>query len=164
MAETWVVNASPVIVLAKIGRLDLLAAPERTLLLPDAVVREILAAPEDDAARRALMLGELPDRPTVAVPPEVLEWSLGAGESAVIALARERGATPVLDDFDARSCARSFGLTPIGSLGVVLRARREGRIPAAKPVILALRTAGLHLDDALIRTALKAAVDEAWNG
>ncbi len=164
MAETWVVNASPVIVLAKIGRLDLLAAPGRTLLIPDAVAREILAGPSDDAARLALARGELCDRPSIAVPAEVLEWSLGAGESAVIALARAHRATPVLDDFDARSCAKSFGLTPVGTLGVILRARREGRIPEAAPIVSSLRSAGLHLDTALIRSALRTAVDEEWSG
>ena len=127
MAETWVLNASPTIVLAKIGRLDLLAGPERILLLPEAVALEISAGPEGDAARTAIARGEIPDRRTVTVPADVVEWSLGSGESAVIALARLLAATAVLDDFEARACARSLGVRVIGTLGVVLRARREGR-------------------------------------
>lgn len=43
MTEVWVINASPLIALAKIGHVDLLMAPERELLLPVAVAREVLA-------------------------------------------------------------------------------------------------------------------------
>jgi hypothetical protein len=36
MIETWIANASPVIALAKIERLDLLLVEGRTLLIPEA--------------------------------------------------------------------------------------------------------------------------------
>ena len=45
MSEVWVANASPVIVLAKVGHLALLKELADELLLPDAVVREVLAGP-----------------------------------------------------------------------------------------------------------------------
>jgi hypothetical protein len=41
-AALWVVNASPLIALAKIGRLELLQGPSRTLLVPEAVAAEIV--------------------------------------------------------------------------------------------------------------------------
>lgn len=40
MRETWIVNASPLISLAKVGRLDLLRAAEREVLIPAAVAEE----------------------------------------------------------------------------------------------------------------------------
>ena len=43
MKDAWVVNASPLIALAKIGRLDLLRAAEREVIIPEAVAKEILA-------------------------------------------------------------------------------------------------------------------------
>lgn len=37
MAEIWVVNASPLIALAKVGHVDLLAAPGRSVVVPAAL-------------------------------------------------------------------------------------------------------------------------------
>jgi predicted nucleic acid-binding protein len=39
--ETWVVNASPLIVLAKVGQLALLERPGHELLIPEAVRDEV---------------------------------------------------------------------------------------------------------------------------
>ncbi|MEP7307498.1 MAG: DUF3368 domain-containing protein [Acidobacteriota bacterium] len=128
MKETWVVNASPLISLAKIGRLDLLREAERELLIPAAVATEILAGPADDPASVALTAGELPDPVPSVSRIEVVEWGLGAGETAVLSQALDRGATAVIDDGEARTAARSLGVRFIGTLGVVIRARKEGRI------------------------------------
>ncbi|MBM2813059.1 MAG: putative nucleic acid-binding protein, contains domain, partial [Chloroflexi bacterium] len=61
-----------------------------------------------------------------------------------------------------RAAARSLGVRLIGTLGVVILARREGRIPAAAPVIADLRRVGLRLDDVLLRQALRQFVGEDW--
>jgi len=50
----------------------------------------------------------------------------------------------------------------IGTLGVVILARRKGRIPAAAPVVADLRRVGLRLDDVLLRQALRQFVGEDW--
>ena len=57
VASEWVVNASPLITLAKVGRLDLLVGPGHTLVIPEAVHGEVLQGPDDDPARRALETG-----------------------------------------------------------------------------------------------------------
>lgn len=49
--KPWVVNASPLIALAKIGHLDLLLAPSRILMIPEAVVEEVRVGPPEDPAR-----------------------------------------------------------------------------------------------------------------
>jgi hypothetical protein len=162
MRETWVVNASPLISLAKIGRLDLLHAAERDVLIPAAVAKEILAGPTGDPASIALTARDLAEPIPTASRVEVVEWGLGAGETAVLSLALDRGATAVIDDREARAAARSLGVRLIGTLGVVIRARREGRIPSAASVIADLRRAGLRLDDSLLRQALRQFVDEDW--
>ena len=41
MAEVWVVNSSPLIVLDRLGRLDLLARLGNTLIVPGGVLAEI---------------------------------------------------------------------------------------------------------------------------
>jgi len=49
MAELWVVNASPMIALAKAGQLELLQGADRALVVPEAVRGEVLQGPADTA-------------------------------------------------------------------------------------------------------------------
>ena len=162
MSDVWVVNASPVIALAKADRLHLLPDSCKEMLVPEAVIAEILAGPRADPARQALERGFGLAVTPQSIEPGLLEWGLGAGETAVLAVAMERKpATAVLDDAAARTCARALGVGVIGTLGVVLRAKRRAVIPSAKEVLKSLRLAGLHLDDAVVRAALEG-VGEAW--
>lgn len=161
--ETWIVNASPVITLAKAGYLHLLDRLAKTILIPEAVAAEILIGPPSDPARKALQTGWGRRVPSGPIPEVVLEWGLGAGESAVLALAlREPGFPSVLDDAAARRCARALSLPILGTLGVVLRAKREGLIAEAAPVLRSLQAAGLRLDEEVVRDALAKSAGESW--
>ena len=164
MSDTWVADASPVITLAKAGQLNLLTPADSELLLPEAVVAEILAGPASDPARQALEAGWGHRVSPRSMPTPVLEWSLGAGETSVLAIALEHaGSVAILDDAEARMCARTLGVPCIGTLGVVLRAKQSGHIPSAATVLRALRAAGLFLDDTLLKKALQCAVGEPWD-
>ncbi len=81
MGEVWVVNASPIITLAKAGHLGLVTDLAEQVLVPEAVVSEVLAGPEADPARIALERGWGQRVLVEEVPALVLEWSLGAGEA-----------------------------------------------------------------------------------
>ena len=156
MDEALVVNASPLIFLARIERLDLLASLAKLLVVPEAVIREIQAGSgRDGTADKVKVLPsilQVDDRP---VPDRIRFWNLGAGESQVLAHGLERpGAEVVLDDLAARRCARSLGLSMIGTLGIVVLCRHRGVISAARPVIETLCEAGLRLGPALIDEAL----------
>jgi len=160
--EIWVVNASPVIVLAKAGHLQLLEQLSGEVLLPLPVAMEIESGPKTDAARLALEGGWGVRVSASRIPTELLEWGLGPGETAVLAVALERArCTAVLDDASARACARAFNVPMIGTLGVVVRARQRGVIASAVEVLRAVRAAGLYLDDDTIRLALRR-VGEEW--
>ncbi|MBK8985627.1 MAG: hypothetical protein IPM39_06035 [Chloroflexi bacterium] len=56
--EQWVVNASPIIVLAKVGHAHLLPALADKIIVPQKVVDEINAGPSADPAR--LWLSDYP--------------------------------------------------------------------------------------------------------
>ena len=156
MAEAAVVNASPVIFLAGAGRLELLREAGDTVVVPSAVAREIGAHGPAEPAARALADApwlEVVDAPEV--PPRVLRWDLGAGESAVLAWAlAHAGCQAVVDDLAARRCAAALGVPVRGTLGLVLVAKRRGRIPAARPVVEELRRGGMYLSDAVLDAAL----------
>jgi predicted nucleic acid-binding protein len=164
VTDTLVVNASPVIALARIGQLRLLEALAHPLVLPEAVAAEILAGPLHDAARAAVAQGFGKRLRPREVPARVVEWSLGLGETAVLALALEIApATAVIDDSNARAAARAFGVPLIGTLGVVLRARHRGVLAAAAPILRDLVAAGLYLDERIVSDAL-ARAGESWAG
>jgi predicted nucleic acid-binding protein len=151
-----VVNASPLIHLARIDRLDLLVSLGKRLLVPEAVIGEIHAGSHrDGTADKVKTLSsilQVDDRP---IPERIRSWDLGAGESQVLAHAVERpGAEVVLDDLAARRCARSLGLSMIGTLGIVVLCRHRGIISAARPVLETLCEAGLRLRPALMDEAL----------
>lgn len=159
-----IVNASPLICLARAGHLDILTAGGVDVMIPPAVVEEVLAGPETDAARLALVSGWGLRSSSTYIPAEVTEWGLGAGESSVIAIALENpGSTAVLDDAEARRCARTVGVPVMGSLAVVIDAARKKLIPKAGPVLLDLRQAGIYLADSLIREALLRSLGETWD-
>lgn len=143
--------------------LDLLQAGGIEVLVPPAVVAEVLAGPAADAARLALTAGWGVRPGPVDIPSAVLEWGLGAGESSVIARALALpGSTAVVDDGEARRCARTLGVPVMGSLAIIIEAARNGHIPAAGPAIKDLRRSGIYLADSLVREALARALGEAW--
>ncbi len=154
-SRPWVINASPLILLGKLRRLDLLELLAPTLIVPEAVIREVAAGSDRDAATAASVAWARERmRPDVPVVSSVGSWDLGAGESQVIAHCLAISAVAVLDDGEARACAQAHDLSLIGTLGVILRARRQGLIPAARPLIDELMSAGSFLDKGLVEREL----------
>lgn len=151
-----IVDSSPFTHLASAGQLALLQVLGPTVSIPDEVLREILAKGEDDPAviavesiRWLIRIG-----PTELVP-EIEQWGLGAGEAAVLSRALSQpGSIVVLDDGRARQVAAKLGLSMIGTLGVVVRARQRGLIPAARPVVELLVRNGMYLSSATLESAL----------
>lgn len=59
-----------------------------------------------------------------------------AGEASAIALALESGSSLIiLDDDKARKLAKKLNLNITGTLGVLLRAKKEGIIPSINPIL-----------------------------
>ncbi len=162
MTERWVLNASPLIVLARVGQEHLFHTLADEVVVPRAVAVEIEAGPADDPARQVIAGGHFAIVEAVPVP-EVLAWDLGAGETAVLSHAlRKPGWTVILDDAAARKCARSFGLRLKGTLAVVILAKERGLIPSATDVLRSLLNIGFRLDENVIREALSRTVGEKW--
>jgi predicted nucleic acid-binding protein len=97
------VNTSPLILLTKAGRLDLLRLGGVEVLVRDTVGGEIEAGAGYDATIDAIrQLDWLSVVPCPALPDPVQNCGLDPGESAVLALALgDPGSEVVLDDLDA---------------------------------------------------------------
>jgi len=108
---TAVVNTSPLVALTKVGRLGLLPMLYGDVVVPQAVVDEVLA-------KRELVTAELQrpvDRSSARAAENralfrTLTLDLGPGEAEAIALAAEmNGALLVMDGADGRRVARGLG-------------------------------------------------------
>ncbi len=149
-------DASPLIFLARANELSLLRVIAEIVLVPRAVVREIEAKGEQDVAAQALRESTwLEIVEPAAPPPEIRQWDLGKGEAAVLTWAWcHPGTLAIIDDREARRCARSIQVPLIGTVGIVLKAKSQGLVPAARPVIERLLDGGMYLSRQVIDSAL----------
>ncbi len=141
-------DASPLIALHQIDRLDLLQALFDSVVVPPSVEQEV-----------APSVGDLPAWIRRRQAPQLpgLAGDLHAGEREAIALALDLAADfVVVDDLPGRRAAASLGLPIIGSLGLLVRARERGLIGAVRPVMDQLIANGLFASAPLYREILEA--------
>ena len=156
-------NTSPLITLARAGRLDLLHAVHGDIIIPDAVFDEItVAGAGEPGAHEVATSAWIKRRPALNAPlVNALGLELDAGESEAIALAIECQADLILlDERMGRQAARRMGLTVTGTLGVLIAAKDRGLLDSVRPLLDALRVnAGFWIGDDLYNAVL-AAVSE----
>lgn len=144
-------NTSPVLNLALIDKLALLGDRFGEIWVPPAVLKEL--RPEEDLPGSRAVLGakeagwlqvkEVTDQPLV----QLLRRELDQGEAEAIAMAlQEKAEWTLLDERDARRVAKQLGLRVTGVLGILLRARRKGKVPSLQAAMDQLREkAGFHI-------------------
>jgi predicted nucleic acid-binding protein len=127
-----IVNATPLIALAAIGRLHLLQDLFDEVIVPQAVYHEVVVAgsdkPDADTWEAAHWLSVM--RPDQEAVLDALLLGLDAGEMAVLLLARQ--ITPdwvLIAERQARRAAFALGLPVKGTLGVLLSAGLSGLLP-----------------------------------
>lgn len=150
----WVVDASPLIFLAKLERLPLLRDAAGEVLVPQVVLSEIRAQ-EDPATSRIESACRSWLQPVASQAPTDADL---VGELAVIGLALEMDASRVvLDDLAARRQARECGLPVIGTLGILLAARHRGEISSLRTEIDRLVAHGFRVSSELVDRVLEEA-------
>ena len=93
--------------------------------------------------------------PSNTIKQRELESIVDKGEASAIALALEiANSLIVLDDLRARVIAEDLGLEVTGTLGVIVKCKREGIITSIKPIIDKLRATDFRLTDELEHFAL----------
>jgi predicted nucleic acid-binding protein len=163
MPERLVIsNTSPLLYLHQVGQLDLLLRLYDQVQIPPAVREELRAGAEQGVSVPDLgaleWLQVRPLRDTTLLPVVI---DLGAGEAEAIALALANpGSLLILDDSLGRRIARLNSVTYTGTLGLLVKAKKEGLLSRVSPVIEALTTTTMYLTPALIQKVLKEA-DEA---
>ena len=154
-----VVNTTPIIALALIGKLDLLAQLYSEVVMPCAVQAEVFAGGPTGVGSSELRGVTWLHAVSLQDPrrADVLS-DLDRGEAEVIALAQELGADlVVIDERMARRHARRLGLRLTGTLGVLLKARQVGLVPLVAPLVDQLCRGGIRLSDTVVAEVLRLA-------
>lgn len=139
-------NTTPLQYLHRLGHLEWLRDFYGRVIAPMAVALELREGRRLGA--RVPSIEALPwievRAPVAAVP--AFPRFIHRGEAEVLALAAESDAAlVVIDDLLARGLARKLGLRVAGTLGIILRAKSEGRIDAVAPLMDQLEQQGFHV-------------------
>lgn len=156
MKQIAVVNASPLIVLARIGHIHLITDVSPNLVVPSGVVHELMQGSHSDPARQWIMRdGQRYIRQVKQTDELVAAWDLGLGESQVITYALAHAHTEaLLDDAAARACAKALGVKVCGTLGLLLRAKRLGIVQDIKPILTEFARVGFYVGPDMLRSVL----------
>lgn len=156
MYSTAVVNSSPLIFLSRGGHLNLLRSVASHILVPNAVISELMARGGSDVTVESINRAEwIRQMHAIPISANIQSWGLGMGESSVIELARsEPESVAVIDDLAGRHCAAALDIPVVGTLGVVLSAKRKGVLNAARPVLEDLLRGGMYLSRSILDEAL----------
>jgi len=156
-------NTSPILNLAIIGELSLLRDQFGEILIPGAVLEELRVKehlPGSQGVRDAIKAGWIRIERVKQDPLVIaMQRDLDKGEAEAIALAMQVNAGWVLmDERDGRKAARSMKLKVVGVLGILLKARREGRLRSLKEAMDRLREkAGFY-----VREDIYSAIIQDW--
>lgn len=152
-------DSSPLILLARVRRLDLLEGVFGHLIVPPAVWREIVPpGPERtggaDLANATWIRQRRLSHPEAA---RELHDSLHPGEAEAITLAGEL-VPPIplpLDDLKARRIAVGRGSRVTGTTGVLVLAKEMRLIDRVRPLLSDVMDAGLYLGDSAVHEVLR---------
>ncbi len=125
-------NATPLIYLAKIGKLNLLKIIFGDIIIPEEVKIEVVDKGKKLGEKDAYIIEQrIKDGWINVSSTKVLESPIGLekGEIDALSLAKNLGQKEILvDEISARTAAKLLGLTPRGTLFVLMKALEIGEL------------------------------------
>ncbi|NEP60927.1 MAG: DUF3368 domain-containing protein [Symploca sp. SIO2G7] len=153
-------DTTPLSELAKVGQMNLLRDVFGQVILPQEVYDEVTTGthPAVAAVKLADWIEVFSVNNSEKVSALQALTKLGLGECAAIILAEELNAQRLLiDDLEARREAISRNLPVIGTVGVLLLAKKQGRIKSIKEILDALIAQNTRISPKLYQYALTTA-------
>lgn len=153
-----IINSSPLIALGCINKVDILTKLFSEVLIPQEVYNETVINGKNteilNAIRACKKFKVL--SATNIVLLEFLNDHLDKGESEDIVLAKEIGITTVIiDEVKGRKIAKLHGLDVIGSLGILLIAKKRGLISGIREYIDQMEDYGIRIGNDLKQQVLQ---------
>jgi predicted nucleic acid-binding protein len=157
-------DATSLIVLAKLGRVDFLKIFFDQVIIPSQVMGEIRAKPDHDASvwvQEWLRIEDGTQLPHYRAFSQVLD----PGESEALALADHRRLPLLIDEKKGRAIAGRRGIPVIGLVGLLLRGVQRQFLSGdeARSWLVEARKIGFCLSDSLARD-FSAALDQERRG
>ena len=144
-------NTTPLISLLKLGRLDVLMELYQEILIPTAVFEEIEVGKNKSFYRN---LSNIDWINIIKIENEDARryfLDLDKGEAEAIILATEIGADLIImDEKLGRFHAKHADLKVTGTVGVLIKAKREGIINELKPLLFELRAKDVWISEKFI--------------
>ena len=170
MKKIVIADAGPLIALARIGQLDLLAQLFGTVTLTDLVALEISGGgifPDTEALVKTLAQ---PWLETITLSENSLDacrdWvnlhQIDMGEASALVLASQHIAQGdevlvIVDETRGRQAAQHARMAILGTAGLLLLAKKFGLVPTVKPLLLALQAQSYFLSARLVEAVLRQA-------
>lgn len=164
-----IADASPLVALSLIHRLDLFPKLFGEVQMVQAVMNEVLTdqfSESEDNVRAAIKRGwlSLADTSLVSAdgfdPKQLMSWrQLDAGEAQSIAYAASLKQTALLlmDERAGKQLCDELGLATLGTAGILLSAKSRGLIALVRPELERLHQVGFWLSPAMTKMVLKTA-------
>lgn len=158
LGDPLVVNTSPLLALDACNQIELLRSLYDRVVVPEEVDKELSVG-----TNRSLLPGGLTVAhrvwievvPVTHAPKPSLLAELDSGEAEVITLALELSASTVLmDERIGWRVAKREGLIPVGSVGIILFAKKKGLIAEVKTRFHEMRNKGIYLSQRVIDAAI----------
>ncbi len=148
-------NTTPIISLLKQSRLDILKSLYEEILIPTAVYYEIEAGKNKDYYVDLSKLDWIKIVPIKDKQAVKYFLDLDSGEAESIVLATEINADLIiLDEKLGRFHAKHAGLKVTGTIGVLIKAKKQGIIEELKPLLYELTTKDVWFSEKLINEIL----------
>ena len=150
-----IVNTTPLIALAGIGQLDLLRLLYSEIMIPEAVRKSSVSRHDHWFLQQTgseLRLSQMLHRNPLSVPDFMPEKS-----KSLYWHRKKRQIFFIMDDNAAKKTAKYLGLTVTGTMGVILRAKKEGLISEVKPLLDGLLNDGLYVSPTVQKYVLEQA-------
>ena len=159
-----VADASALIAVSSCDSLALLEAIFGEVLVPEAVFAEVTAFDKPQSARlHSYLQGKV--RAVDMQRFIYLDAFADAGETQAMLIYKEVAADYLLiDDKRGRKVAKINQIRTVGSLGLLLQAKRLGLIPCVAPLIKKIAASPIFISDGLMQMVLELAGESRDNG
>lgn len=149
MPKVSISDTSCLIILTKIGALEILGQLYKTVIITQDIFHEY-----DDTIPDWFLIQNAKDQ----YRQQLLEMQIDKGEASAIALAMEiSDHIVILDDWKARKVTERLGLNVTGTMGVIIKAKNSGIISSIKPLIDKIKETNFRISEELEQIALEAA-------
>ena len=148
-------DSSPMTSLAILNKLNILDRIFDEIYIPNAVYEEITQQNKPHSKELKNFDTNRVKQIQNQLAVQLLEKNLDTGESEAIVLAKENSISDILiDEYKGRRIAKAHGLSPIGTIGVLVQAKKKRVIKEVKPELDKLVTNHRRISQELYKKAL----------